>query len=728
MKILLNQSDMIRYYDDFEPVQFKYKLLLDDIKDDDTRLDTYLDLQAYESERQFAELTKKEFWDLQENLDMSYANSRITDNYLVIYELMCEKIVRNYIHIDGMERLFSEKYAEFEWEMHLGMDYKKHSMDYYRDHLIHQVRDAYTMEMLLEQCGFYDKIRGILSDEGTSKIAQYVNKMISQQLRLPKILPCEVSDQELLREHYMYNIIHMSSYISGLFHDIGYPAAMALKASRRMVDYLVEMHHFEQGTYDFRQITSLLQNSLLFRVVPPREIRGRIESDKVDHGVMSAMLLLLHFYENGAIHRLEPYKLCAVEMAALAIYNHTNKYAYIGDQNPEYERAVFTLNPISYLLRISDDIQEWGRIYFEVSGRSNMILCDRCKMPIIRRRTEEDEDGVDYDVVYQCCCRDEESKSLFAPMFRYKQFPYRRIYNITVCNGVEIETGDYLRYRIRFKYDLDRLLHIAYINPEYARYRSRDLAKVKRLFPRQYGIERVFLDYFMTANIILIKSVIVGKYIESLAKKQESADYYWEDSVKAVLAGMEREKLTANDIGVIRDALARLVDELLGKYETELYDAEKLKGLERDQRDKYTGYLHRAFSIYVFIFLLTCTGKEVNTKKYIFRKCLCDQLWEMLQMYLSFKDMTSFCSEEVNVLLKDCCVQAGKMFGDLDSYLYYPDAYFDMCCADGACYSAVRRLTNIDNYHHLIDQTASEPQLDAYTDLYFIRMMLKKIV
>lgn len=34
------------------------------------------------------------------------------------------KIICKYLNIEGLERLFNEKYMEFEWNMHLGIDYK----------------------------------------------------------------------------------------------------------------------------------------------------------------------------------------------------------------------------------------------------------------------------------------------------------------------------------------------------------------------------------------------------------------------------------------------------------------------------------------------------------------------------------------------------------------------------------------------------------------------------
>lgn len=730
----LNQLEMLDYYKNFDSISFKYRVLLECVHNGDDKLDSYLNLQKYENEKQFAELTRKEFWNLQENLDMSYSNRKLTDYFIQIFDIVCEKIIQNYIHIDGMERLFSEKYSEFEWEMHLKIDYEKHSMDFYRDHFIHQVKDAYSMAMLLENGGFYKKIHDILSNEGSGKIARYVNKLIGQQLRLPYppvLFPEDLSEKqksELLREHYMHNIIYISSYIAGLFHDIGYPGSTALENSQKVVDYLVEMHHFQQNGYDFRQIMSLLQNSLLFRIVSPQEIRSRMEQAKVDHGTMSALLLLLHFYENGAIHRLEPYKLCAVELAALAIYNHTNKYIYVGDENAAYERQIFTLDPISYLLRICDDIQEWGRVYFEISDKSNIILCNCCHMPVIRREIEEDTNEYegDEDAIYQCCCKissEQENNWLFAPMFRYKQFPYRRIYSITVCREVEIiPYNKYNKYKIHIKYDLDRLLHIAYINPDYAKYRIKELAKLKHFFSRHDQIELVFLDYFVTSNIILIKSMIVGDFLE-----QQEQD----DGNDVINFGLNETNGNMIDCESLYSVIKAKYMDLKKRYKETLYNVCIPSGFNSEEENVYMTkckiYLCNTFSLYIFIYLLICLGKTINTDRYLKGKELGDELKKLLDRFLYEEKMLAFCSGKAKVLLKDCCTQAGRMFTCLDNYAYYPDSYFSTFHSEEILYSTVKRFTDAEQYCSMIDKNESTMQLDAYSDLYSIRELHKKL-
>lgn len=715
---IINIDSMKEYYESLDPVDFKFKKILEnkDIFQKWTKAskeEIYIKFSDYEDAQQFEELTKSEFHHLQANLDMAYANKGLTDKLFEIYNLVGDKIVRRYINIDGIERLFSEKYANFEWEMHLGMDHKKHAMNFYRDHFIHQIKDAYTMAWLLETKGFYEKVKDILLDTGSSKVSRYVDKMLEQQKYLPKRKVFEGIEDKIMREHYIYNIIYMASYMAGLFHDIGYPTVSDMQEQRQMIDYMAENHFFDRGNYDFNSIMALLQNSLLFRVVSPSEIRSRIEGDKIDHGTVSALLFLLHFYENGAIYRLEPYKLCAVEMAGLAIYNHTNRYTYIGQKDADYERCVFALNPISYLLRICDDLQEWGRIYFEVSQQTNLIICDKCHIPIRRVKSENRN-----TVKYECDC---ESKILFAPIFDYYKFPYRRIFNVSVCDDMEVlweeSTSNYQFY---LKYDLGKLLHIAYINPGYARYRIKELAQMKHLFPRQHSLGMVFVDYFVTSNIILIKSKIVGDYIKKACvccqNRIERNIYDWikgEDSEDAMGENVPKEiKYTE-----------------IKSLEEEIYECADFERFYREEKPGLKKYLKSAFQVYIFIYLMMCLGEKANTEYPL----LCDKVQKQIpgifKKRFRAKSNREFCTEDVMVLINDCRVQIRNMYRNLSHYSYYPENYFMTFQSEkrkeAIYYDALERFADIGTYEGIKD--LEYRRLDAFTDLYWFREILKKI-
>lgn len=717
-KVDIFEEKMRLDYIDFDPIKFKYAKLFKSAPSDDSYSEEHIKFYEYEDSQQFAELTKKDFHDLQKNLDIVYANEKVTDFSIEIYDLVCDRIVRRYINIDGVERLFSEKYADFEWEMHLGIDYKKHSMKYSRDHFIHQIKDAYTMVKLLEEGGFYEKVKRILLDKGNSKISRFVCKMLHQQMYLPKRTIFSDYNEDRLEEHYIYNIIYMSSYMAGLFHDIGYPASTNRQKYRQMMDYMAESVHFENGNYDFNRIMLLLQNSLLFRVVSPTEIRQRIESDKVDHGAMSALIFLLHFYENGAIHRLEPYKLCAVELAGLAIYNHTNHYSYIGQEKANYERCVFVLNPISYLLRICDDLQEWDRVYFEVSNHSNLILCKKCHMPILRSKSE----NCFGEVSYRCNCQSDKEDGLFSPMFHYEQFSYRRIYNVRVCSKLQIkfeETENPQKYEFILKYDLDKLLHIAYLNPKYARERIKELNYVKKLFPRQYDLGVVYVGYFVSANIILIKAAIIEEYV----KEKEIGEEFCKELRKKMMYINTMEHINTSQRKMVLEEVKALAKEL----REVLYMSLCKEDMERDMEE----YWDKAFLTYIFIYMMMVVGKKSNTEKNNLRKKYSAEIIELVKQLCEEDELKGFYSSDTKNLVIDCGWQAGRLYDNLQEYDYYPDNYFEtfkpVGIEEDAYYGIIERFVDMGSYKPLRERDSKSLKLDAYTDLYYFKKMLWEI-
>lgn len=715
----MNQEEMLKYYQQFDSIEKKYGMLLAlHRKEYDKFYGCYY---RYESNRQLSGLTKKEFGDIYANLKLVYEDEKLTEEIIEIYDLVYDKVINQYLNIDGMERLFSENYINFEWEMHMGIDYVSHSMKFYRDHFIHQVRDAYSMDILLRQ-GYAEKIMSILGNEGSSKISRYVCKHVNLQLeRKDEIFRKDETlkkDETVKRAFYLENIVYMSSYMSALFHDIGYPEVANMQSGRNILAYIANVYNFGSGHIDFDRIITVLQNSLLFRVVSPKEIRQRIETEKIDHGAVSALMFLLHFYENGAIYRLEPYKKCAIEIAGLAIYNHTNSYAYIledrGAEKALYQKNVFVLNPISYLLRICDDLQEWDRIYFEISSNANIIFCNKCQTPIVRRKWEGEN-----DVYYLCNCNEKkdtknsmEESGVFGTIFRRGSFPYRRLYNVTVCTEVRF-CQNKNRDIFELDYNLERLLYVAYINPSYAKYRIKELNQLKKMFVRQDIEEMTYIKYFMSANILLIKAYILGKYFEQ-NKPGIRMSSYVDPVLNGAGAGIEKcEEL--------HEKIYTQSEKIYSKVRSCLGIGKIYNGIKE--------YLDKNFVIYIYLYLVIRTGMFANAKRNeTLRKnihSLIERLWE------NFKDKPQFTSDTL-LLLKDCCKQATRMYEDkeLFAYDYYPKEYFEQFYSEKGLENCFFRFAHSDNYEPVkqrenIDEERN--RLDAYTDLYLFKGILKEI-
>lgn len=525
----INAKEMIRFYEQLDVIKFKYG----EGKD----YTFYKELEAYEAENQMFMLTKRSYEDAAENLNLVYGEKKKTDDSIELLDLILNKIIGQYINIDGMERLFSLSYIDFEWEMHLSADYKMHHMKYYRDHFIHQIRDAYMAHQFLSEYGFADCVQAVLENESISKISRYVQKCLSQQRRKPKDdlrLQVEQTDPDF----YMRNLIYMSAYMASLFHDIGYPEAHHLSSSERIVDYIAGLYNISDASENSHKISALLQNSLLFRLVPFEEIREKINSNQ-DHGAISAVVFLLNFYENGAIFRLPPYKSAAIELAGLAIYNHTNVYALVKPKKKKWdaERPCFTANPIAYLLRLSDDLQEWDRTYFLVSNNSNILFCNRCHTPLIGRRIPDEEGILESHYVCNCkgavksCLAADERNTCFVQAFDGKsKFSYRRIYNVTVCDELEITRKEQKTKRdrllISLKYDSYKLLHAAFAHPTYAKHRIKELNELKLILEMQDVMPYVYLDYFVTSNPVHIKVRMIEEYLESQQLDEEFGEWY----------------------------------------------------------------------------------------------------------------------------------------------------------------------------------------------------------
>lgn len=713
--IILNEKEMKKYFEMFDPIEKKYHILLGDRKDD-SYWERYRIFQQYEENHQFSELTKKEFGDIQANLDLVYANKEMSEDIIDIYDLVCYKIINQYLNVEGIERLFSEKYINFEWEMHLGIDYKGHSMKFYRDHFIHQVRDAFCMECLLSDGNFAQKIKEVLMAEGNSKISRYVCKHIRQQVELQNpVLEKYFNTDNDKFDFFMENTVYMASYMSALFHDIGYPEVNNIQSGRNIMAYIANVYNFGSGYIDFDRIITILQNSLLFRVVSPAEIRKRIEAEKIDHATVSALMFLLHFYENGAVYGLEPYKLCAVELAGLAIYNHTNSYACIEDKAKDeclYERNVFVLNPISYLLRICDDLQEWGRIYFEISAKANIILCNQCHTPIVRRNWK----GKD-TVYYLCNCNEEQHKGVFEPAFCRNAFPYRRLYNVTVCRELQICYDGKGNYIYELQYDLERLLYVAYINTSYAKYRVKELNQVKKLMVRQGEQNRGYLKYFVTANIILIKAQIVKEYLRKQAAAKKTIDQLREEAEKIVLERSIPWEAKQNELHKKINSKAKEI------YNEHFVSEEAVrKGFHISRKKKIKDYVDKFLPLYIYLCLVLYIGEYANEAS---RKDenLCTLLAELGK---NFKGQTEYTADAL-ALIEDCCEQATRMFVDIEKYTYYPDKYFRQFVTEEGFIGCCKRFADSDLYIPVKDKKGQKGSFDAYTDLYYFTLMLQEL-
>lgn len=728
-------EDMLQELGAFDPIIFKYyygrkpEEVYRLIRENNNEAQKYARIVEYESSHQFSCLTKQNYADDYANLNLVYGESENTLRNINLMELVSNKWISQYINIDGMERLFSETYIEFEWEMHLSADYKKHNMKFYRDHFFHQVKDTYMMYMLLKNHGFYEYARDILMNESESKVSRFVCRSLVQQRYYESERVRELRLENADSEFYIRNLIYMASFMAGLFHDIGYPEGYYMTTSRHIRDYIASIHELNSEKSSMNRIYALLQNSLLFRVEPFEIIESRIkDSEKPDHGALSAIIFLLHFYENGAIYTLSPYKKAAVELAALAIYNHTNKYGIQGESKYTIYRPCFSLNPISYLLRICDDLQEWERIYFVISDKSNIVLCNKCKTPVIGFKEKNEKEII---TRYRCNCqflsgdgqsdKREEDRHIQAFDGRSK-FSYRRIYNVSVCDSVVVEEDekDQGKLLVKLHYDPYKLLHVAYLNATYAKYRISELNLLKALFECQKGIPKIYLDYFVTSNPVHIKVRMLEEYLEHQYTPDKNLKILGEkikwkhpfidnilqaDLIKDVIEKGSLEDWIAQKSANIQHRFENLKRKFLKNMPAKTIGRIN-SGADRQgtYRNIMSRYIDISLELYSKLLLYQWMNEYLNDFKnesYIekkqddykeYRDVLLVSEWEFAKQY--------FYTPELRCMIEDCFLQFTRMYLDIKDCNEFPSEYYEQY-ANGkreVIFQSSRNITDSTKY------------------------------
>lgn len=370
------------------------------------------------------------------------------------------EILTRFVEIKGMEHLLINNYATIENGIFL-----EHSAEgapkRIREHYKHQFRNAYLGLLLLKDFHFDDCITDCMLDK-KNEYAYFILAALTEK--------SEKNKRQMLKE-----IIYKSFLVSALFHDIGYPLAYYF----RMADEIHQFAPFFKIVNPavktvFAEIKALLNNSWLFQTVEHDEIRRKYE--KNDHGCLSAISFLMNFYFSGSIYSLDDRKRCIVEMAAVSIYKHTNYYH-------KNSRMLFSQDPLSYFLRICDDLQEWQRFLVCIEEKHNYLRCAECGK-IIRPAREDSS-------IYQCSCGKQFQK--------ITQMENKKMIYIDICNGMRLE-GDEDKLHIYLQYDCYRLLELLLSDYEAVVYREKGLKGIKNMLQFQNYLPDMELHYFLSNN------------------------------------------------------------------------------------------------------------------------------------------------------------------------------------------------------------------------------------
>jgi len=349
-------TKLLEFLEDFDPIQLKYSpnpyRINKKHQDDDPRVPSDMrdELIKYDDTYNFESLNKESYSSITENLGLVYGSSKVVENDIKIFDLTEEKLIARYLAIPQLTKMFDEDYFQFEWDMHVAQNFREHRNNYQRDHFIHQIRDMYSMLILLGEHGFYEACVKVLKDRKTSTISSYAQKKLSEYMYsqkginsrfeiINKLIYSYYPDEECNNEsdeecnnesdedkkikiavekykekYFMKYVIYASTIMCALFHDMGYPICHFLETRNRTSQYNPTMYMFVRNEVEsFDHIASLLSSSLLFTVVSREDIKESMQkrpNGTYNHGAYSAIAFLMQFYNSGIIFSLPKKAMC----------------------------------------------------------------------------------------------------------------------------------------------------------------------------------------------------------------------------------------------------------------------------------------------------------------------------------------------------------------------------------------------------------------------------------
>ncbi|MCH5259232.1 MAG: hypothetical protein J1F18_05730 [Lachnospiraceae bacterium] len=655
--IYFNRPEMIKFFQDLDYLNIKCEPFLNGLDLNKAPIVKKM-MCDYELSKNHTVYADIKYYDIFEKIKKIYGNENdIARKMTYLYDFAISRLLDRYVDIDTLIKLFNHHFFEFEWRQHIDYNFKENKLSFYRDHFIHQIRNCYMVLKLLESeqkvkngkiiiasSPLMSKIKDVLESSLDNELIKYVHVNINNYSdavcsRIDSIEKKQFEDQSeycCLKEtaksvkgnsgdYALEYLIRGTLIIATLFHDMGYPVVFMREHSSQLNEFISSI--FPQDGLSFAKLNELLGTSLLFTLTPQKVLKSMYESH--DHGAFSAFILLLHFYETGTIRSLGAVKKAMIELAALAIFNHTVGNYYKDHPECGYKPS-FTSDPISYVLRFVDDLQEWERVYFEVHQSGELRYCEKCKMPIIRKWDSEIKEKINeaaerlirnkvtiaFDKMTNDLLRDFDSLSAVLPEYNMKRlyvcgcnddtdveciikfedwhystgafekgtlFPDRRINYTVICtNAVYIPNGDNSIDKFYLDYDPFKSFYLLKLNPHALDYRIGDLKKLNDQFQFQENI-RFEMVTNMTNNLFMLKFKMIcnffyelGHYAYRIWKisgcndSNEARKYFQEiNPVYLDIIGNAKQALVFfNDIGYLSSRL-REVGVFVYDYKTE---------------------------------------------------------------------------------------------------------------------------------------------------------------
>lgn len=416
---------------------------------------------------------KKEYWQMgltAYNFDQIYETRRAIYSEEEVCNELCMTddilhIFQTYFCIPGMDRLLVNNYGALENDIFLEYDSKNGLPKKIREHYKHQYRNVYLGSLLLLEYGFLEAMSDCIR-KADSIVAGYIKTQTEDN---------EVDIKKVLYQAY---------FIAAMFHDIGYPLDYFMRKAEQIHQYppfyKIISSHIKT---EFMELRAMLAGSLLFQFVLEERIKEKYARN--DHGCLSAISFLMNFYSTGSIYMLDDRERCVVEMAALAIFRHTDR---LSDNC-----LIFEEDPLSFMVRLCDDLQEWERFLLVINEKHNYLKCLKCGSTI-------KTDGRKY------CCKCGEKYE------KITDIANKKVNYINLCNQLILHyNGQSNQLEIRLEFDHYKQLEILLDDYCAVKRRQADLDKIKKYLRCQNYIPAIRLEYYLSNNPV--------KLIEDFLKK-----------------------------------------------------------------------------------------------------------------------------------------------------------------------------------------------------------------
>ena len=423
-------------------------------------------------------LSDKRIEQLYVTLRANYTESEAKEQILLIDHV--DRFLNGYFQIDGLSYLLISNYNEIENNIFYEIEAKKGRQKMIREHFRHQFRNSYLSAAFMLDFELLDKMV-LCVEQSNSPICEYIAQTAQRMSR----------DDEKKYQIKEKEIVFKSVFIASLFHDIGYPLAYFFRNVQQIHEFTPYMKIVSPNVKaTYAELRSLLNASFLFNHVDDEEIQDKY--NKNDHGVLSALGFLLHFYTSGRIYSLNAADKCVIELAANAIYHHTDH----NDKTP----FVFEYDPVSFVVRLCDDLQEWERFYLLIDNRHNYLKCTTCGK--LMKNSGR---------IYECTGCKKSYEKITA-------IRNRKVNYIDFCKKIDI-TEEKLQDRhqskitIEIDYDCYAQLELLVNDYEVIVRRKADIERLNRLLKNQKFLPQIVVrDRVLSTNPINLLENLFQKY------------------------------------------------------------------------------------------------------------------------------------------------------------------------------------------------------------------------